>query len=388
MNRLAAPRQPAYKPSKTVVCVVGTRPEAIKMAPVIRALRTVPWAKCRVVCTGQHRDLVGPLLDSFGIRPDIVLDAMRPGQTVSELAARMIASLRGAIASERPALVLAQGDTSSVVAAARAAFSLGVPFGHVEAGLRSGNLFSPFPEEANRVVASHLASIHFAPTPEARANLLSEGIRPESIAVTGNTGIDSLLDSARRAGPIGVPLDRTKRLMLVTAHRRDCIGEPLRKICRAVRTLHTIFPEVEFLWPLHLNPAIRETVEPMMDYLPRVHLTGPLAYGPFVAAMKRSWLILSDSGGIQEEAPALGKPVLVLRNESERPEAIRLGVAKLVGHDPRKIVAETCRLMTDPVAYRSMSRGVSPFGDGRAASRIVGALADYLGVVRGVRAAG
>ena len=278
--------------------------------------------------------------------------------------------------------MLAQGDTTSVLAAARASFSLGIPFGHVEAGLRSGNLFSPFPEEANRVVASHLASIHFAPTLGARANLLREGIRPRAIHVTGNTVIDALLQSARHDGPIGVDLDPSKRLVLVTAHRRDCIGEPLRRICRAVRTLHTLFPDVEILWPLHPNPAIRSTVEPILGYLPRVRLTEPLAYGPFVAAMKRSTLILTDSGGIQEEAPALGKPVLVLRNESERPEAIEAGVARLVGHDPRKIVAETCRLLTDPVAYRSMSRGASPYGDGRPPGGSCSPSPSHLGVAR------
>jgi UDP-N-acetylglucosamine 2-epimerase (non-hydrolysing) len=371
-----------------VLSVIGTRPEAIKMAPVIRELRASPWARCKVLCTGQHRDLVRPILEHFAITIEVCLDAMRPGQPIPELAARMVGSLRGAIAGQRPDLVLAQGDTTSVLAAAHASFALGVPFGHVEAGLRSGSLSSPFPEEANRVVSSHLASIHFAPTLGARENLLREGIRPEAIHVTGNTVIDSLLETARINRPVGVDLDPHSRLVLVTAHRRECAGEPLRRICRAVRTLHTIFPDVEILWPLHPNPAIRSTVEEMLGGFPRVRLTEPLAYDVFVAAMKRSTLILTDSGGIQEEAPALGKPVLVLRNGSERPEAIEAGAARLVGHDPRRIVAEACRLLNDQAAYRSMARGVSPYGDGRAAARIVGAVAGFFGIARRVRAAG
>ena len=297
----------SLRPPAKVLCVVGTRPEAIKVAPVIQALSAAPWARCRTVHTGQHRDLVKPILDFFGIRPHVTLDAMRPRQPLPELMARMIDSLRGAIATERPELVLAQGDTASLLAAALASFSLGIPFGHIEAGLRTGKLFAPFPEEANRVVASHLASIHFAPTHTARANLIREGIRPDLIHVTGNTVIDALLQAAGQDQPIGVPLDPKKRLILVTAHRRDCIGEPLCGICEAVKTLHRMFSDVQFLWPVHPNPEIRSGVETLLRGLPRVRLTEPLSYGAFVSAMKRAALDPDGFGRRPGGGPCPGK---------------------------------------------------------------------------------
>jgi UDP-N-acetylglucosamine 2-epimerase (non-hydrolysing) len=281
---------------------------------------------------------------------------------------------------ERPDIVLAQGDTTSVLATAMACLRHKLPFGHVEAGLRTHQLDSPFPEEANRVVASHLSSIHFAPTNSSRDNLEREGIEPERIHVTGNTVIDALLATVDRDVPIGVELDPRRRLILVTAHRRDSFGEPLRLICRAIRELHERFPEVEFLWPVHPNPLVQPVVEVLMRSCPRVRLCRPLSYGSFVSAMKRAALILTDSGGVQEEAPALGKPVLVMRNESERPEAVEAGVARLVGHDPRKIVEETTRLLCDREAYRAMARGMSPYGDGLAARRIVSIVGEQLGV--------
>jgi UDP-N-acetylglucosamine 2-epimerase (non-hydrolysing) len=373
---------------KTIVCVIGTRPEAIKMAPLIRALRAVPWARCRVVCTGQHRDLVEPVLEFFDVKPDIRLEAMRAGQSLGELTERLVGSLRGAFAALRPNLVLAQGDTASVLASALVSFAQEVPFGHVEAGLRTGNLENPFPEEANRVIVTHLASVHFAPTLAAQANLLREGIRPEAIHVTGNTVIDALLFAASENPPIGVPLDHGKRLVLVTAHRRGTIGEPLRRICCAVGALHDRLPDVEFLWPLHPNPAIAPVVREILTGLPRVHLCEPLAYGPFVAAMKRSTLILTDSGGIQEEAPALGKPILVLRAESERPEAVNAGSAVLVGHDPSRIIAETSRVLASLLEMPPSPPFASPFGDGRAAQRIVAAIAARPGFIHRARVAG
>jgi UDP-N-acetylglucosamine 2-epimerase (non-hydrolysing) len=285
-------------------------------------------------------------------------------------------------------MVLAQGDTTTVLAAALASFYQRVPFGHVEAGLRTGRLDAPFPEEANRVVAGRLASVHFAPTDSARANLLREGTDPAAVVVTGNTVIDALLETARRDLPVGVPLDPSARLVLVTAHRRDSFGEPLRRVCRAVAELHARHTDVQFLWPVHPNPAVGPVVRGRLGGLPRVRLCDPLPYGAFVSAMKRAELVLTDSGGVQEEAPALGKPVLVLRDRSERPEAVAAGVARLVGTDPRAIVRESGCLLSDPSAYRAMARGLSPYGDGRAAPRIAAACARALGVARDQAAAG
>ncbi|MFI5460944.1 MAG: non-hydrolyzing UDP-N-acetylglucosamine 2-epimerase [Isosphaerales bacterium] len=373
---------------KTILCTIGTRPEAIKMAPVIKAFQAAPWARCRVLFTAQHRELVDQMLTFFAIDPDLDLDLMRPNQTLVELTSRLLLTVHDAIAREQPDMVLAQGDTTTVFATALASFYHKVPFGHVEAGLRTGRLFAPFPEEANRVLAGHLSALHFAPTARARDNLVREGIAEKSIVVTGNTVIDSLLLTAQRDLPIGVELDPARRLILITAHRRDSFGEPIRQICRAIERLHERFPDVEFLWPVHPNPSIKPVVEQAMADRPRVRLCAPLAYGPFVSAMKRATLILTDSGGVQEEAPALGKPVLVLREESERPEAISFGVAKLVGHDPDAIVFEAGRLLEDSNAYRAMARGVSPYGDGQASRRIVSRVGMFLGVADPLRAAG
>jgi UDP-N-acetylglucosamine 2-epimerase (non-hydrolysing) len=372
----------------TILCTIGTRPEAIKMAPVIRAFRAAPWARCRVLLTAQHRELVDPMLAFFGIEPDIDLDLMRSNQSLVDLTSRMLPAVHDAVDRERPDIVLAQGDTTTVFVTALASFYRRVPFAHVEAGLRTGRLDAPFPEEANRVLAGHLSALHFAPTEGARANLRREGIPDDRILVTGNTVIDALLLAAARDVPIGVDLDPAKRTILVTAHRRDSFGEPIRRVCRAVAELHERFPDVQFLWPVHPNPSIKPVVERAMSGLARVRLCDPLPYGAFVAAMKCAALVLTDSGGVQEEAPALGKPVLVLREESERPEAIAAGVARLVGQDPAAIVAEAGRLLRDAEAYRAMSRGASPYGDGRAADRIVDAVARYTGIAATLRAAG
>jgi UDP-N-acetylglucosamine 2-epimerase (non-hydrolysing) len=356
---------------KSVACVVGTRPEAIKMAPVIRALHATSWARCRVVFTAQHRDLVTPIFEFFGVQPDVDLDVMRPGQSLADLSNRLLVSLHDVFRREDPDFVLAQGDTTTVLASALASYMLGVPFGHIEAGLRTHRLDSPFPEEANRVAVSHLSALHFAPTTAARDNLLREGIDRSTIHVTGNTGIDALHVAARRETPLGAPIAADKRLILVTVHRRENQGEPLRRICESVREIHDRFNDVEILWPVHPNPAIGPVVSSILGGLSRVRLVEPLSYGSFVAAMKRATLILSDSGGIQEEATALHKPVLVLRQVSEREEAVRCGVARLVGDDPATIAAETARLLSDADAYRASAGSESPFGDGRAASRIV-----------------
>jgi UDP-N-acetylglucosamine 2-epimerase (non-hydrolysing) len=330
--------------------------------------------------TGQHRELVDQVLPFFDIEPHIDLDVMRHKLSGGPLAARLLEDLRDVLACERPHMVLAQGDTTSVVATALAASLCDVPFGHVEAGLRSRQLFAPFPEEANRVVVSHLSRLHFAPTDSARANLVREAIDRERTFVTGNTVIDALLATARRDIPIGVDLDSRKRLVLITAHRRDSFGEPLRQICRAVQVLHDRLADVEFLWPVHPNPSVRPVVEEMLRGCARVRISEPLAYGPFIAAMKRAAIILTDSGGVQEEAPALGKPVLVMRNETERPETIAAGVARLVGQDLPTIVEQTTRLLMQPEAYRKMARGMSPYGDGQASPRIVSIVGRFLGV--------
>jgi UDP-N-acetylglucosamine 2-epimerase (non-hydrolysing) len=347
------------------------------MVPVVKALQGAPWARCRVLATAQHRHLLDQMLEFFGVRADIDLDIMTENQRLPKLTANLITRLDRTFTDEKPDIVLAQGDTTTVFASALASFYQKIPFGHVEAGLRSHNLNSPFPEEANRLLAGHLTTLHFAPTPQARANLLREGIPDGRITVTGNTVIDALFMAAEREEPIGIPLDPARRLILVTAHRRDSFGAPIHQICEAVRELCQKHPDVQVLWPVHPNPAVRPVVEAAMKGQSHVHLCEPLSYGPFVTAMKRAYIILTDSGGVQEEAPALRKPVLVMRNESERPEAIDAGVAVLVGPNRERIVAEADRLLSDPAAYEQMARGASPYGDGNAAGRIVTKMADY-----------
>ncbi|MBM4109196.1 MAG: UDP-N-acetylglucosamine 2-epimerase (non-hydrolyzing) [Phycisphaerae bacterium] len=364
---------------KRVLCCVGTRPEAIKMAPVLGALRSAPWAECTVLATAQHRGMLDQMLGFFEVEADVDLDAMRENQTLPELMARLLPALDATLATTRPDIVLAQGDTTTVLAVALASFYRKTPFAHVEAGLRTGRIDLPFPEEANRVLAGRLAALHFAPTAQARANLAREGIT-SGVHVVGNTVIDALLRTAERDPPLPLSLDPSRRLVLVTAHRRDAHGEPIRSICRGVRTIAERHADVEVLWPVHPNPSIRAAVESEMGGVARVRLCEPLDYGSFVAAMKRSTVILTDSGGVQEEAPALGKPVLVMREDSERPEAVRAGVAALVGTDSAAIVRESSRLLTDPAHYARMSRGSSPYGDGRASERIVRHMARFLGV--------
>ncbi|MDO9710973.1 non-hydrolyzing UDP-N-acetylglucosamine 2-epimerase [Paracraurococcus lichenis] len=364
----------------TVLCVVGTRPEAIKMAPIVQALRRYNGVQVRLLLTGQHRDLLDQALAAFGLRGDIDLDLMRPNQTLSGLAARILDGLDPLLAEAPPAMVLAQGDTTTVMAAAIACFHRRIPFGHVEAGLRTGDLQHPFPEEFNRIVAGRAATLNFAPTEGARLALLREGVPEARVHVTGNTVIDALLDVARRAPPMPAGLPPHGRLVLMTLHRRESFGEPVRQVLSAVQRLCAAFPDLHVLYPVHPNPNVREAAHAMLGANPQVTLTGPLGYAELVAAMRHCTLVLTDSGGLQEEAPALGKPVLVLREVTERPEAVDLGVARLVGTDPARILAEASALLTSPIAYAAMAKGVSPYGDGRAAERIAAIVAQAVGI--------
>lgn len=360
-----------------IICAVGTRPEAIKMAPVILALKQQPWADVRVLATAQHRGLLDQVLAFFGIEPDIDLNIMRPNQALTTLTARLLLELDEVLLAEKPDVLLAQGDTTTVMTAALACFYHRIPFGHIEAGLRTWDMQNPFPEEANRVIAGRLARWHFAPTEGSRQNLLREGAPDSDIIVTGNTVIDALLMTADKELELGIDLDPVKRLVLVTSHRRENFGVPFHNICRAIRTLAERNPDVQFLYPVHPNPNVKDVAYEVLGASSNIHLCEPLDYAPFVAAMKRSYLIISDSGGVQEEAPALGKPVLVLRDETERPEAVEQGVVKLVGPNYERIVEETQRLLDDESAYREMARGISPYGDGQSAARIVEVLREH-----------
>lgn len=360
-----------------IMCTVGTRPEAIKMAPVILALKEQPWAEVRVLATAQHRHMLDQVLNFFGIEPDIDLDIMRPNQALATLTARLLLELDDVLRAEKPDVVLAQGDTTTVMAVALACFYHRIPFGHVEAGLRTWDMQNPFPEEANRVIAGRLARWHFAPTDSSRQNLLREGVAENEIIVTGNTVIDALLMTASKEVEVGIELDATRRLVLVTSHRRENFGEPFRNICSALRTLAERNTDIQILYPVHPNPNVKDVAHKMLGGCSNIILCEPLDYAPFIAAMKESYLIISDSGGVQEEAPALGKPVLVLRDETERPEAVEMGVVKLVGPNYDRIVNEAQRLLDDQAAYREMARGISPYGDGRGAERIVKTLRDH-----------
>ena len=364
---------------KKILCVIGTRPEAIKMAPVIIALKKCPCIDCRVLATAQHRHLLDQVLRIFEIEPDIDMDIMRPNQALTTLTARLLLDLDNVLQTEKPDAVLAQGDTTTVMTIALACFYHRIPFGHVEAGLRTWDMANPFPEEMNRVIASRLAKWHFAPTESSRQNLLKEGIVDSDIFVTGNTVIDALLSVAEREIQLPFKLN-PGCLILVTAHRRENFGEPFKEICRAVLSLVERNHDVQVVYPVHPNPNVKDVVCQILGNHPRITLCEPLDYLPFVEVMKRSYLILSDSGGVQEEAPALGKPVLVLRRKTERPEAVQKGVVRLVGPDFDEIVSAVQRLLDDEIAYKQMARGVSPYGDGHAAGRIVTVLQDYFSI--------
>ena len=362
---------------KKILCVVGTRPEAIKMAPVILALKDQEWAEVQVLATAQHREMLDQVLSIFDIKPNYDLDIMQAGQNLTDLTARLLMAMDKVLEQASPDIVLAQGDTTTVMVTSLACFYRKIPMGHVEAGLRTGDIANPYPEEMNRVVAGRLSTLHFAPTESSSKNLLLENIPESSVHVTGNTVIDALLMTAEKEINLGIDLDESKRLILMTSHRRENFGAPMRESFEAIRYLVENNEDVELLYPVHPNPNVLEAVDDILAGHPRIKLVKPMEYAVFVQAMKRAYFIISDSGGVQEEAPALGKPVLVLRNETERPEAVDAGVVKLVGTDRELIIAEAEKLLHNPGDYKKMAKGVSPYGDGNAAKRIVGILYDW-----------
>ncbi|HLA97258.1 MAG TPA: UDP-N-acetylglucosamine 2-epimerase (non-hydrolyzing) [Anaerolineales bacterium] len=374
-----------------VLSIFGTRPEAIKMAPVVHQLSLTPGVESLVCVTAQHREMLDQVLSIFAIQPDIDLNLMRDDQSLADLTASIFTHLDPVLKDIQPNWVLAEGDTTTVAATALLAYYNRLKFGHVEAGLRTGDKWQPFPEEINRMIAGVVADLHFAPTERSAANLKKENIPPEKIIVTGNTVIDALLTIVSK--PISpeiralllqlhLPQDETAlardirpRLILVTAHRRENFGAPLENICAALKRLAEIYRnEVQIVYLVHLNPHVHETVHRLLSEVPNISLLPPLAYLPLVNVLKRAYLVLTDSGGLQEEAPSLGVPVLVLREVTERPEGIDAGTLRLVGTNPDRIVAETRRLLDDPEAHQRMAKAVNPFGDGHASERIVAAL--------------
>jgi len=391
-----------------VLTIFGTRPEAIKMAPVVKELEKHPDRIESVVCiTAQHRQMLDQVLDLFGIEPHIDLNLMEEDQSLPSLTSMALVSLSEAIAKVKPDLVLVQGDTTTAMVAALAAFYQKIPVGHIEAGLRTCNRYSPFPEEINRHLIGVLATYHFAPTRTAADALRAEGVPEDAVFVTGNTVIDALLwvvnqmpsqqtlalferlgvSSGSKLRVSGLRLNLTDnlqpatcdlKLILVTAHRRENLGKPFENICAALREIGRRNPDVEIVYPVHLNPNVQEPVYRILGSEERIHLIPPLPYEPFVHLMNRSYLVLTDSGGIQEEAPALGKPVLVMRNETERPEAVEAGTVKIVGTDTDRIITETERLLHDENEYSRMAQAVSPYGDGHAAECIVGVILEQI----------
>ena len=359
---------------KKVLVVFGTRPEAIKMAPVVKELcRRPDEFETKVCVTGQHREMLDQMLEVFDIQPDYDLDIMRPNQDLYDVSARILLGMRDVLRTEQPDLVLVHGDTSTSTFAALAAFYQQIPVGHVEAGLRTGNIYSPWPEEMNRQLNGRLCTLHFAPTETARQNLLRENVDDAHIVVTGNTVIDALhwvVASGKTVAP-QFGRDESRRMVLITGHRRENFGDGMKHICQAINALAEQFKDVDFVYPIHLNPNIRRAVHDIIDgSRSNVYLLEPLSYLEFVAMMQQSTLILTDSGGIQEEAPAFGKPVLVMRDTTERPEAIEAGTARLVGTDRSTIEQNVVLLLSDPEEYNAMAHATNPFGDGHASERI------------------
>lgn len=367
-----------------VLTVFGTRPEAIKMAPLVHALAKDPLFEAKVCVTAQHREMLDQVLKLFSIVPDYDLNIMQPGQGLTEITCRILEGLKPVLESFKPDVVLVHGDTTTTMAASLAAFYQQIPVGHVEAGLRTGDLSSPWPEEGNRTLTGRLATWHFAPTETSRENLLKENIAPGQITVTGNTVIDALFWVRDRA--LGDEALRTtlmqrypflangKKMILVTGHRRESFGRGFEQICQALAEIAASHPEVQIVYPVHLNPNVSEPVNRILGHVDNVILIEPQDYLPFVWLMDNAWLILTDSGGIQEEAPSLGKPVLVMRDMTERPEAVAAGTVRLVGTDRQRIVAEVTHLLKDDAAYQAMSRAHNPYGDGQACHRILSAL--------------
>ena len=369
---------------KKILIVFGTRPEAIKMAPVVKGFQAAaPHCQTVVCVTAQHREMLDQVLTLFDIIPEHDLNIMKPGQDLFDITGNILAGLKPVLAAEKPDLVLVHGDTTTTLAASLAAYYAGVPVGHVEAGLRTGHKRAPFPEEINRKLTGAIADLHFAPTQAARANLLREGVDPATIFVTGNTVIDALLDVTQRLQNIPALkagfdekfafLDATKKLILVTGHRRENFGEGFENICNALADIAAAAPDVEILYPVHLNPNVRKPVADILAarQLANVHLIDPVDYLPFVYLMNRAHLIITDSGGVQEEAPSLGKPVLCMRDTTERPEAVEAGTVKLVGTSRQVIVDEALNLLNNPTDYQRMSQAHNPYGDGQAVGRIV-----------------
>ncbi len=363
--------------------VFGTRPEAIKLCPVILHMKMRPDDfSVQVAVTGQHRQMLDQVLQAFGVAADFDLNIMTPGQTLTASASRIVAALEPVYAAARPDIAYVQGDTTTTLCGSLAAFYARIPVGHVEAGLRTGDLMQPFPEEMNRVVTSRLAALHFAATEGARVNLLREGIRADSIHVTGNSGIDAVLHVRNQLLSAALPggdwsfLNPDKRLIVVTAHRRESFGGGFEDICKALRTIAER-GGVELVYPVHRNPNVTGPVQRHLRGVAGIHLIEPLDYVPFVDLMRRAYLLLTDSGGIQEEGPSLGKPVIVMREKTERPEAVAAGTVRLAGTDPARIVAEVVRLLEDPAAREAMSRVHNPYGDGHASERIAAATIGY-----------
>jgi UDP-N-acetylglucosamine 2-epimerase (non-hydrolysing) len=372
---------------KTILCVFGTRPEAVKMAPIVLALRDRPTEfRRRVVVTAQHRHMLDQVLDLFDIRPDHDLNVMQDGQTLTDITVRGLRRLEPILREERPDVVLTHGDTTTTLVATLAAFYQRIPVGHVEAGLRTHDFANPFPEEANRRVADTLASLHFAPTALSRRKLLNENVPPDRIFVTGNTGIDALeLGIARIERGGFEPSAEVQRLLdrpfvLVTAHRRENFGRPIHEVCVAIRRLAGERQDLHFVYPVHLNPQIHEPVHRLLGGCPNVHLLEPLAYGDLLCLMRSCRFVVTDSGGIQEEAPSLGKPVLVLRTVTERPEAVKAGTVRIVGTDAEQVYGWMRRLLDDDEVYAQMATAVNPYGDGQAARRTVDALNYFFGL--------
>jgi UDP-N-acetylglucosamine 2-epimerase (non-hydrolysing) len=376
---------------KIVDIFIGTRPEAIKMAPVVAALKKHPGLECRVIATGQHREMFRQVAAELGFSADADLDTMVPNQTLAGLTARLMHGIDGWLEKGRPDFALVQGDTTTVLVAALACFYRKIPIGHVEAGLRTSSVLSPFPEELNRRLASQMMSLHFAPTAAARAALLREGFAPGSVEVTGNTVVDSLFmelarqeDPAIRAGidaslaaAIGADWS-TRPYVLITGHRRENFGDGFEQICRAIKQLALRYPAWRFVYPVHLNPNVQEPVKRLLEGVANVTLIAPQGYRNFVALMAHCRLVLTDSGGVQEEAPSLGKPVLVMRESTERPEGVEAGTARLIGAAEANIVRSVAELIDDASAYEAMANAVNPYGDGHAAERIVARVERFL----------
>lgn len=371
---------------KKILLVFGTRPEAIKMAPVYEVLKATPGLDVRVAVTAQHREMLDQVLRLFGIEPDYDLNIMKPGQGLTEITVAVLAGLKPVLEEYAPDLLLVHGDTTTTLSASLAAYYQQIPVGHVEAGLRTGNIYSPWPEEINRKVTGSIARLHFAPTEKAASNLKSEAVPADRISITGNTVIDALLEVVERlendpkqsaAFDVEFGIDPTKRLILVTGHRRESFGGGFERICSALAALAKR-EDVQIIYPVHLNPNVKGPVEISLGELERVKLCAPQDYLPFVHLMRRANIILTDSGGVQEEAPSLGKPVLVMRDTTERPEAVDAGTVKLVGTDDDLIMRETSKLLDDQAAYDAMSRAHNPYGDGLASQRIRDAVLSYL----------